>query len=102
LIDNPISHGNTRLIRLSRAYLGLGSIYWSQNKPKQALAAYQRAMTIAPDNKEAFTRLGNFYLAEDQPEKAVILYRQAARRNLNLAWPHLRLGRLYLEQVRRP
>jgi tetratricopeptide (TPR) repeat protein len=84
--------------RTAGVYMGLGNAYQVGGKLDDAIAVYQKAITLAPDNEYGYTRLGSLYLAEGNVEKAIALYWDAARRNFNSAWPHIELGKIYLRR----
>ena len=48
------------------------------DRPDEALAAHQRALSLAPNNPAVLTNLGMFYASHDEPAKAEDLLRRAA------------------------
>jgi tetratricopeptide (TPR) repeat protein len=70
-----------------------GRILLNQEKPREAIEAFNAALRIKPDFPEAFRGLGQAYQAVGQPARAVEAYERALRLNgndvaalNNLAW----------------
>ncbi len=84
----------------ANAYAGLGLLHQQQGLEEEAGAAYQQAINLAPDNSFYHTLLADMYLKWGQENQALELYWRASRRNPNAAWPHLELGKLYLNEAR--
>lgn len=81
----------------TQAYFNLALIDPGRLDP--AMMTYQQTLALAPDYEPGYSYLANIYLAAGQSEKAIAVYQNAARYNLNSAWPHLRLGQIYLNQT---
>lgn len=52
---------------------------WEQTQPTQAIAAYQRAVTLDPNNVQAALLLAKIYDDTLELEKALVLYRELLR-----------------------
>jgi tetratricopeptide (TPR) repeat protein len=88
-----------RLVRAA-AYFRLGWIHQSEGRADEAVVGYQRAIDLAPDDRDAYIRLSGIYREQGRDATAASLYREAVRHNPNLAWPHLELGKIYLGQAK--
>jgi len=57
-----------------RAYLGLGTVYASQERVKDATTAFQKAVEIKPKFSEAHFNLGVVFVAIGKKDEAVEQY----------------------------
>lgn len=89
-----------RLTRLAQAHTALAQLQIQAGDNAAAEAEYRQALTEVTNYQPAYTGLANLFRAGEHPDKAIDLYRLAGRRNPNLAWPHLELGRLYLDRIK--
>ncbi len=53
------------------AWVELGNLYFDTDQPRKAIAAYQRALALDPDNPDVWTDLGVMYRRDGNPEEAV-------------------------------
>ncbi|MCG3206493.1 MAG: hypothetical protein FOGNACKC_00092 [Anaerolineae bacterium] len=89
-----------RTARLAQAHTALAQLQIQAGNSAAAEAEYRQALTEVTNYQPAYTGLANLFRAGEHPDKAIDLYRLAGRRNPNLAWPHLELGRLYLDRIK--
>ncbi len=61
------------------AWVQLGDLHYDTDRPMEAIRAYERAMTLKPENPDVSTDLGTMYRKVGQPQKAVELFREAHR-----------------------
>lgn len=62
--------------QLSDLYVGMGAAYYNDKQFPQAVASYQRALAIAPQNNEAANMLGEALLASGQKNEAAAAYQR--------------------------
>ena len=62
--------------QLSDLYVGMGAAYYNDKQFPQAVAAYQRALAVAPQNNEAANMLGEALLAAGQKNEAAAAYQR--------------------------
>jgi len=67
--------------RTARIEYALGESYDELKKPKDAAAAYRRALDIDPDNPDAEAKLGNALLTDDQLDKALEVFNDLVAAN---------------------
>ena len=60
-----------------QAWVRLGHLYYDDNQPEKAIAAYSRSLELHPGDANLLTDLGVMYRRTDQPEKAIELFDQA-------------------------
>jgi tetratricopeptide (TPR) repeat protein len=63
-----------------------------------AIAEFQTAIRLEPDNSEAYDYLSLAYRLDGRLEEAIEVYQEAAEINPGQAWPYLGLGDLYMDQ----
>jgi adenylate cyclase len=82
---------------LPRAYLILGEVYlWRDRQHKQAVAAAERAIALAPNEAEGSARLGLVLNFAGRPEEAIGLIEKAMRLNPRYPFSYLSwLGMAY-------
>jgi tetratricopeptide (TPR) repeat protein len=76
--------------------MGIG--YLDQGQFDQAIAEFQAALQIAPDNAQAHYNLGLAYQKQDKLDEAAAAYQKAIQANPNLADVHNNLGLIYKVQ----
>jgi cytochrome c-type biogenesis protein CcmH/NrfG len=59
------------------AWIDLGNAYFDSDKPKEAITAYERALSLSPDHADVWTDLGVMYRRDHQPQKAVNSFNRA-------------------------
>ncbi|HBZ69865.1 MAG TPA: hypothetical protein DEP35_09075 [Deltaproteobacteria bacterium] len=74
--------------RFGSIYYNLGNAFLSQERPKEAIESYRRAIEISPPHPEALIGIGSALLLEGKLEDAVTTYRQALRVDPNLPEAH--------------
>lgn len=62
-------------------WINLGNIYFDAMQPAKAIAAYERALRLAPKNADVLTDLGIMYRETGQFEKAIEAFRRALELN---------------------
>ena len=60
-----------------QAWVRLGHLYYDDNQPEKAIAAYSRSLELHPGDANILTDLGVMYRRTDRPEKAIELFDQA-------------------------
>jgi tetratricopeptide (TPR) repeat protein len=70
----------------------MGNAYAKQKRTKEALSAYQKAVSLKPDHPEAYFNLGNLHTELEQLQEAVKAFRQATRHNPKDADAFFNLG----------
>lgn len=94
-----------RSIRLDKsdgwAYIYLGNLMWSDEKPTEAERAYKQAIKTWPKEGTPYWCLADFYRDYGRLKEAGNLYRKAAQLNPDSAVAHSRLG-LYLKLIEKP
>ncbi|HXY38375.1 MAG TPA: tetratricopeptide repeat protein, partial [Vicinamibacteria bacterium] len=73
-------------------WTNLGWVYRSQNKPKESIDAYQKALQLDPKQWQAALGLGWAYSYTKDYDKAVAAYQQAVQVDPKLATPDAALG----------
>lgn len=61
----------------------IGNHAYDQGRPEVAIAAYEKALRIKPDDENVMTDLSAMYIQADNPTKAVELARKAIEINAN-------------------
>ena len=79
-------------------YVGLGRLYESQNKPAEAVAQYQKALSISPSDLGAMVSLARLYDRRGESAKAIDYYHKAIKANPKSALAHNDLGLCYARQ----
>jgi Tfp pilus assembly protein PilF len=81
-------------------YKGLGLVYLSQKKYKEAQAAYLLALDLEPDDSEAHFFLGNIYDEQKDRRKAIQEFKRAIKLNPDYHEALNYLGYIYVEENR--
>jgi tetratricopeptide (TPR) repeat protein len=63
-----------------------------------AIAEFQKAIRLEPDNDEAYEYLSLAYRLDGRLEEAIEVYEEAAEVNPRHAWPYLGLGDIYMDE----
>jgi len=79
-------------------YVARGRLYENQNKPAEAIAQYQQALSIAPNNLEATVSLARLYDRRGDSAKAVEIYHKALKAHPKSALVHNDLGLCHARQ----
>ena len=82
--------------RSVRAYKGLGKIYFSQDKWKEARETFEYLVTLVKDDDIPHAFLGRIAKAEQRWEDAVKHYEKAITINAKMAKRHIDLAQVYL------
>lgn len=61
------------------AWVELGNLYFDTNQPHEAIEAYQRYLTLKPDNADVRTDMGIMYRKLGQFDRAIEEFRKAAQ-----------------------
>gem|GEM_PF-2027087 len=88
-------------------YLSAGWIYENTlDDMASAIARYAAgASVVRPDDPkydQLLQHLGKRYVQEEKYDHAVALYQKAAYERVGVAWPHIELGKLYLDSAYAP
>ncbi len=59
------------------ALVALGNIWYDNNQPDKAIAAYEKYLAIRPDDPNVLTDLGVMYRRAGQPQKAIASFDKA-------------------------
>ncbi|MBF0152959.1 MAG: tetratricopeptide repeat protein [Magnetococcales bacterium] len=84
-----------------RAHLAMGRVYIDQDDDGKALAAFQEARRLEPDQIEPVLALGSHLQKMDRQTEAEKVYRDYLNGNPGSRVVHTRLGRLMLTQDKR-
>lgn len=79
-------------------YLGLGTLFLDQNRPKDAIAPLIQATQIAPSVFQAHESLGKAYLQLNELPKAQIELEEAVKLSPDVARLHYILGQVYRKE----
>ncbi|MEX0270317.1 tetratricopeptide repeat protein [Leptolyngbyaceae cyanobacterium UHCC 1019] len=80
------------------SYYFIGCVLERLERPNQAIAAYQQALSLNPNLVDAYNNLGNLFALQDKLDQAETLYQQAIALYPNFFGTYLNLGNLYLDQ----
>jgi cytochrome c-type biogenesis protein CcmH/NrfG len=61
----------------AEAWAQLGNLFFDTDQVKEAIAAYEKSLTIQPDVIEVITDLGVMYRRNSQPDKAIAAFDRA-------------------------
>jgi cytochrome c-type biogenesis protein CcmH/NrfG len=59
------------------AWVGLGHQYFDAGLPKEAIAAYEKALALEPENADVWTDLGVMHRRSGSPEQAIAAFDRA-------------------------
>jgi uncharacterized protein (TIGR02466 family) len=79
------------------AWTILGSVLRAQGKPREAEAAFRRALSLAPRDVYALQNLGALLSAQDRPEEALPALNRAQALGLNAQELHVNRGRTLVQ-----
>ncbi len=91
----PKNTANTHNPNISAAYYGLGLAYTGLEKFDDAIAAYQRAIALAPDSAYTHAALGNAYANTHRYAEALEAYKIAVALDPDDKMIHHQLGNVY-------
>jgi predicted O-linked N-acetylglucosamine transferase (SPINDLY family) len=77
---------------LSQAHVDQGNAYKDQARFDEAIASYQVALALAPDDPAAHTNLGSALLQQGRLQEALVCFRKALALEPELAEAHYNLG----------
>jgi tetratricopeptide (TPR) repeat protein len=83
----------------AETYLYLGQIHEARNEIDAAIANYQQVIKLDPMITQVYILLGNLYRDQERIDEAITLYQAAAQRHYSSAWPHVELGKIYLDNI---
>ncbi|MEG5188103.1 tetratricopeptide repeat protein, partial [Microcoleus sp. ARI1-A4] len=72
--------------------VSLGERLQSEGKPEDAIALYQHAIAVQPNQVEFYLKLGNIFREQKQLDAAIKSYQQALEIDPKLVEAHLQLG----------
>lgn len=78
-----------------KAYVALGNIAILQNRPEDAIKAFDKAIAINPDNTEVYSQIGAAYLERKEYQKALELYKRAVKIRPDEEKLHIILYQIY-------
>jgi tetratricopeptide (TPR) repeat protein len=90
--------GNTQLRAWSLN--GLGIVYRAQGRYEEAIAAFQRAIDLDPEDAAPHNGLGNVYADLGRYEEAIAAFQRAIDLDPEDAYPRNGLGTVYYQQGR--
>ena len=96
--DDPTSLSSKNGKMGPGVYVGLGRVYESQNKPAEAIAAYDKALSLAPSDLSAMVSLARLHDRQGNSAKAIELYQKALKSHTKSALVHNDLGLCYARQ----
>ncbi len=76
-------------------YLTLGYLYRRANRSAEAMAAYEKALSLDPNNSQAYNNLGALYEESNRYDDAREAYEQAIIFDPDLAMPHHNLAGIH-------
>jgi tetratricopeptide (TPR) repeat protein len=80
----------------------MGSVRFSQNKPEEALASFNRAIEIDPNRIESHMSLARYYIVTKDPTNAEATFKRALSINNNSALAHTEYGKYLIQTNRLP
>lgn len=84
--------------RTGRMELTLGATYAQLKRPKDALAAFQRAADLQPDDVPTLNALGQALLDDNQLDEALKVYKQLAQADPDEAGPLVKISEIERRQ----
>ena len=79
-------------------YLNIGAGLFSLGKSQEAVACYQRAAEINPNNAEIYYNMGVALNRQDKSEAAILCYCKALKISPNLARAYIEMGLAFNDQ----
>lgn len=76
-------------------YNGIGNIYRDSGRTDDAITAYQKAITLNPDDPDPWNGLGNVYQDMGHTDDAIMAYHKAIELDPRFSYPWNGLGNLY-------
>jgi predicted O-linked N-acetylglucosamine transferase (SPINDLY family) len=80
------------------AHLSAGNAYKDEGRLEEAVASYQKALSINPDFSPAYVNLGNVLQVQGKSTEAVNCYRKALAANPDLPEAHFNLANVFRDQ----
>jgi len=84
----------------SIAHNNLGSAFRQQGRLNEALAQFQKALAIDPNDEDVYNNLGNVFFQQKRTDEAISCYQKALALDPNFAEAHNNLGDVFLQQGR--
>jgi Flp pilus assembly protein TadD len=97
-LDDAMAHNPQRKAEIMQTYNNLGLAFVRQNNLDQALAAFQRAVKLAPDEVVPRNNLGYALLLEGRVDEATAQLRDVLRRQPNYASAHHNLAEALIKK----
>ncbi len=79
-------------------FLARGHFYRAKNEIKEAIANYQLAEMLNPEDAWVHFNLGEMYWRQGNPVRTIEKYQEAIELEPNIAWFHFALGDVYREE----
>lgn len=79
-------------------FLARGHFYRAKNEIKEAIANYQLAEMLNPEDAWVHFNLGEMYWRQGNPVRTIQEYQEAIELEPNIAWFHFALGDVYREE----
>jgi len=76
----------------------LGAAFKAQDKPEEAIAAYNKALLIKPDYAEAHNNMGVVFQAQGKPDEAITAFNKALLIKPDYAEAHNNMGNALRDQ----
>jgi predicted negative regulator of RcsB-dependent stress response/predicted membrane-bound dolichyl-phosphate-mannose-protein mannosyltransferase len=81
-------------------YLNLGALFYDKGMLDEAIAFFERAVSLDPKDSDAHTNLGGVYLSKNRIDRAVEEFEAALKINPKNAEAHNNIGTAYLRKGR--
>lgn len=81
------------------SWIQIGNIHFDADRPREAIAAYEKALALEPGNAEVLTDLGIMYRRAGDPHEAVRRFDQAIGANPKLENPRFNKGIVLLNDL---
>jgi predicted O-linked N-acetylglucosamine transferase (SPINDLY family) len=99
-IDQAISRHRAGQLEEAQRAFQLGNAFRTQGQTDQAIAHYERALSLNPDYAEVHNNLGLALAAQGRIDRAITHYERALSLNPDYAKAHNNLGLVYMAQGR--
>lgn len=96
--DDPTSLASKSGTMGPDVFVGLGRVYESQNKPAEAIAQYNKALSIEANHEGAMVSLARLHDRRGESAKAIEIYHKALKAHPKSALVHNDLGLCHARQ----